>query len=605
VGRRRKKHRLPEGDNREQREPSAPGPKRRASNPYATAAVCGLLLLAIGLVFGQTLRHAFVNVDDDKYVYENRNVSGGLTVTGIAWAFTHSYAHNWHPLTWLSHMLDCQLYGLEPWGHHLTNLLLHAAATLLLFLVLRQMTGDLWPSALVAAVFAVHPLHVESVAWVAERKDVLSGLFLMLTLGAYVGYVRHGFSWARYLAVVVLFAMGLMAKPMLVTLPLLLLLLDYWPLGRFRALAEEKAQSDRGMPRGRSGFAWRLVVEKLPLVAMAIASSAVTVRAQHEALRGNQCFALPWRIGNALTSYATYLGQLFYPADLAVFYPHPADSLPIGKAVAAFLLLAAITAGVWALRRRAPYLVVGWLWYLGSLVPVIGLVQVGEQAMADRYTYLTQIGIYLALAWGVADVWRAWPRRRWALGVASAAVIVGLTASAWRQASYWCNNDALWEHALACTSRNNFAHNNLGNVLLSRGQVRDALDHFQAAMAISPGSAEVHNNLANALLRDGQRQEAIEHYREASKIDPQSANIQYNLGVALIAGGRLDVAIGHFKEAVRINPEYADAHNNLGAALGQQGLLDEAIVHFQKALAIQPDLEGARRNLEFARARQR
>ena len=362
-------------------------------NTYTVAAVCGFLLLAVALVFGQTVRHDFVNYDDNAYVYENPQVAGGLTAHGIAWAFTSFHVSNWHPLTWLSHMLDCQFYGLHAGGHHLTNVLLHAATAILLFLVLRRMTGDLWPSAFVAAVFAIHPLRAESVAWVAERKDVLSGLFFMLTLGAYAGYARRPFSLGRYLTVVLLFALGLMAKPMLVTLPFVLLLLDYWPLGRIG-------------PHRRTGISSfrRVVVEKIPLLALTAASCVATVIAQGTAVIAIDVIPLPSRIANALVSYVAYMGQLFYPAGLAVLYPHPEGGLPIWKVAASSLVLAGISAAALVWRRRFPYLFVGWFWYVGMLVPVIGLVQVGLHAMADRYTYLPQIGLCIAVTWGVAQL---------------------------------------------------------------------------------------------------------------------------------------------------------------------------------------------------------
>ena len=359
------------------------------------------------MVFGQTVRHEFINCDDDQYVYENPQVARGFTAQGIVWAFTHFHSANWHPLTWLSHMLDCQLYGLNhPGGHHLTNVLLHAASAILLFLVLRQMTGDLWPSAFVAALFAIHPLHVESVAWVAERKDVLSGLFFMLTLAAYVGYARRPFSLLRYLLVTVLFALGLMAKPMLVTLPFVLLLLDYWPLGRIGAAVPQSPQQAR-LPRQSSLALRRVLLEKLPWLVLTAASCVVTRFAQQTALVSTERLPLPSRIANALVSYVAYLGQFFYPVGLAVLYPYPQSTLPIWKIVGALLLLVGISLAVLACRRKCPYLLVGWLWYLGMLVPVIGLVQVGDQSMADRYTYLTQIGLYIALAWGCGACFQA------------------------------------------------------------------------------------------------------------------------------------------------------------------------------------------------------
>ena len=366
----------------------ASGAASQAWRPYIQFAVCGFLILAVFAVFYQTARHDFV-YDDEDYILHNRHVTGGLTSEGIAWAITAYHASNWHPLTWLSHMLDCQLYDLKPRGHHLTNVLLHAATAMLLFLALRRMTGVLWPSAWVAAVFAIHPLRVESVAWVAERKDVLSGLFFMLTLWFYARYAEHPKSWGRYLLVVASFATGLTAKPMLVTLPFVLLLLDYWPLGRF----------------GR--VSGGVVAEKIPLFALAVASCLVTIAAQQNAINSFEHLPLSRRLANAAVAYVAYIGKMFYPADLAVLYPLPEGPPPVWEVVVAATVLLSITMAVFAVRRKYPYLLFGWLWFLGTLVPVIGLMQVGIQAMADRYTYLTQIGLYIALAWGVCT----WPAR--------------------------------------------------------------------------------------------------------------------------------------------------------------------------------------------------
>ena len=444
MGRRASQNRLSVSRNREPHERTsrpdgaAACPEAGPRNPYTVLVVCSLLLLAVALVFGQTLRFDFVNYDDNDYVYGNPHVAHGLTARGMTWAFATGHASNWHPLTWLSHMVDCQLYGLKwPGGHHLTNVLLHAASTIILFLVLREMTGQLWPSAFVAALFAIHPLHVESVAWVAERKDVLSGLFFMLTLAAYVRYARRPFSLGRYLLVAALFALGLMAKPMLVTLPFVLLLLDYWPLGRFSPRIAVDGRTENG--RGRLSIAMPLLLEKLPLLSLAAISCVVTVWAQRGAVSSLDVVPFSSRVANAAISYTAYLGQLFHPIGLAVFYPHPKNNVPIGEVFGAFLLMAGIFAAVIASRRKCPYLLVGWLWYVGTLVPVIGLMQVGAQARADRYTYLTQIGLYIAIAWGVSQLSSVWPHRRWVCGATSALVMVLLAICAWGQASYWCD----------------------------------------------------------------------------------------------------------------------------------------------------------------------
>jgi protein O-mannosyl-transferase len=612
---------LPCGDGR------SPALEPRAQNPYVVLAVCGFLFLAVVIVFGQTVRHDFVNYDDNQYVYENPQVDHGLTAQGIFWAFTTIDANNWHPLTWLSHMMDCQLYGLHAGGHHLTNVLLHAATAILLFLVLRRMTGDLWPSAFVAAVFAIHPLRVESVAWVAERKDVLSGLFFMLTLWAYVEYVRHPFSIKRYLSVIVLFALGLMAKPMLVTLPFVLLLLDYWPLGRMtlpitgddgnkswgdsntgaqeaptQLLPEQIGEPIQLSPHQSFSFSRRLIIEKIPLLLLTAISCVATFLAQGNAVAPMEIVPLPTRIANALISYVAYIGQSFYPADLAVLYPYPTTGLMIWKAVVALLVLLGISLGAMACWRRNPYLLVGWLWYLVMLMPVIGLVQVGVQAMANRYTYLPQIGLSIALAWGIIYIARSWPYRRWVCGVASALVVAVLMGCTWRQTTFWCNSETLWTHTLACTSQNYLAHNNLGNVLLDTDRVQEAMEHFRQALQLKPDYSSAHNNLGLVLAKTGRPQEAIEHYQQALRFRPYFVEAHYNLGLALANAGQLPEAIKHYQQALLLNPDYSEAHYNLGVALAETGRLQEAIEHYNTALKLNPDYSEAHNNLGVALA---
>jgi protein O-mannosyl-transferase len=563
------------------------------------SAIGCLLVLAVVIVFGQTAWHEFINFDDDTYAAKNPHVAHGLTVEAVAWSFTTFHGSNWHPLTWLSHAFDCQLYGLQhAGGHHLTNVVLHAAVVVLLLLVLWQMSGNLWPSAFVAAVFAIHPLRVESVAWVAERKDLLSGLFFMLILAAYVRYVRQPFSWRRYLLVAAMFTLGLMAKPMLVTLPFLLLLLDYWPLRRMS---------------GSERPAWRqLIAEKIPLLALAVASCAVTSIAQGKAIATVDAVPISSRLANALVSYVAYIGQFFYPAGLAVFYPYPADGLPTWKIVVAVAVLLSISMAALLAWRRMPYLFVGWFWYVGMLVPVIGLVQVGSQAMADRYTYLPQIGLCIAIAWGAANFAVAWPYRRWAYAIASVAVVVGLMACAWRQTSCWHDSETLWNHTLACTSRNVFAHNNLGVALLRRNQMDAAIDHFQKATGIWPEFDMSYNNLAATLDARGRSEEAIAayrkaelapylaaiaHYRKALEINPKSWFVHHNLGNALAAVDRNDEAVAEYRKSMKFRPDYAEAHNNLANVLGRQGHADEALAEYQKAIDLAPDYADAHNNL--------
>jgi tetratricopeptide (TPR) repeat protein len=543
---------------------------------WQVPAVC-LVLAAITLaVFGQAAGFRFVNYDDNVYVYDNPMVARGLTLQGLVWAFTHVHFDNWHPLTWLSHMLDCQLYGLHPGGHHLTNVLLHTATVIVFFLVLRQMTGALWRSAFVAAVFAIHPLRVESVAWVAERKDVLSGLFFMLTIGAYVRYARRPWSPVRYGLVVLLFVMGLMCKPMLVTLPVVLLLLDYWPLQRVES-------------RKLSG----VVMEKLPLLALSATSCVVTLFAQTGAIKSIESFSLPVRLANALVTCKVYLDQMVHPAGLAVLYPFPYHGVPAWEVALAGMLLAGFSIVAWAERRKRPWLLIGWVWYLVMLLPVVGIIQVGGQAHADRYTYLPQIGIYMAVTWMVAE----WRVSRAALGGLMAGVLAVLMVCAWKQTAYWQDSETLWTHALACTTGNYAAHYNLGVALDQEGREDEASAHFQKALEIKPDYAEAYYGLGMALDRRGRLNEAIAEYQKALEIKPDLAEAHNNLGVALRKNGRVDEAITQYQIALQINPCHAEAQFNLGNALGQKGRLDDAIIHYQEALQIRPDYADAQFNL--------
>ena len=577
-----------------------------------------LALIAANLiVYASVWHHGFVNYDDDDYVTANPVVLRGLTWHGVAWAFTTEHAVNWHPLTWLSHMLDVQLFGLDPGPHHLTNLLFHIANTLLLFGLLHRMTGALGRSAFVAGLFAVHPLHVESVAWVAERKDVLSTLFWMLTLWAYVEYVKRPdlrrSDLRRYGAVLLFFALGLMAKQMLVTLPFVLLLLDFWPLGRV-VIGPNPA---RGRALSRDGWATaiRLVWEKLPLLALSIASSVATfvIHQRGGAVIILSAIPLKLRVENALVSYVAYIGKMLWPARLAVFYPYP-QSLPAWLVAGAFLALVGISLAVIRAGPRHPYLPVGWFWYLGTLVPVIGLIQVGDQAMADRYTYIPLIGLFIIVAWGVPDLLLRWPLRRIvlpspfltriALPAAASAVILACAITAKGQFQYWEDSTTLWTHALAVTTRNNIAHNNLGASLADQGKTDEAIAHYSEALRIKSDYADAHNNLGVALADEGKLDEAIAHYFEALRIRPDYADAHSNLGIALANEGKLDEAIAQFAEALRINPDSAKAHNNLGVALASQGKLDEAIAHFNEALRINPDYADAHKNLGVALVQQ-
>jgi tetratricopeptide (TPR) repeat protein len=543
-------------------------------------AVCFALAAITFVVFGQTAGFEFINYDDQKYVYQNPMVAEGLTLKGAAWALTYGEIGHWHPLTWLTHMADCQAYG--PWagGHHLTNVALHAVAAVLLFLALREMTGSLWRSAFVAAVFAIHPLRVESVAWIAERKDVLSGVFFMLTLWAYARYARQP-TRGRYAAVVVAYALGLLSKNMLVTLPFVLLLLDWWPLHRVKL---DGAGGGRVM-----ALFGGLVRKKIPLFLLSAGSCVATFLAPEKVF---DSYRLPFleRIRNAVVSYGVYLRQMVFPAGLAIPYPNPPNGQPFWKVALAFVLLAAISMVVLACWKKRPYLLVGWLWYLGMLVPVIGFIQISfNAAHADRYTYLPGIGLVLAVTWAVGDWTLLWQHRRAGLGGLMAAVIGILMVCAWKQTAYWQNSETWWTHTLACTTGNYMAHFNFGNALLQEGGTDEAISHYREALKIRPGYAEAHYNLGNALMQKGSVDEAITHYQEALKIKPDYARAHNNLGTVFFQLGRTDEAIAQYQQALQNQPDYAGAHYNLGLSFRKQGRLDDAISHYQKALELKPD----------------
>jgi tetratricopeptide (TPR) repeat protein len=558
-----------------------------------------LFLAAMSLaIFGQTVHYDFVNFDDDSYVYNVPAIKDGLTVKGITLAFISQHARNWHPLTTISHMLDCQLYGLRAGGHHATNVVLHTIAVLLLFRVLWQLTGAIWRSVIVAALFAAHPLHVESVAWISERKDVLSAVFFFLMLGAYVRYARSP-SIMRYLLVTVLFAAGLMAKSMLVTAPVVLILLDYWPLNRIRS-----QQSDVGRQ------ALKLVLEKIPLFVLSAGACVITFVLQKRATGAIPPLPLLWRLENASASYVIYVWKTLWPTHLAVFYPHPNNTLPIWEIIFAVALLVAVTAAAIICRSQRPYLLTGWFWYLVMLVPVIGIVQVGEQAHADRYTYLPSIGLFLAAVWFTADV-AAVRRSQSRLVVATAVTTVFLAVLVWTafvQTSYWRNSHTLWNHALAVTSDNDVAHNNLGYLCADRGELDKAISHFESAARIRSGktnphydvgSAFVQMNLADALSRKGRSDEAMAHYEEAIRLQPYYADAYYNRGNVLFAQGRIDEAIADWERTLQLRPDDADAHTCLGNALLRQHLQNEAMAQYETAAALAPNDFHSRNNMAW------
>jgi tetratricopeptide (TPR) repeat protein len=564
--------------------------------------MCVLLSLLNLVVYWQTPTFEFVDFDDPLYITENEHVQTGLTSKGVIWAFTSTKASNWHPLTWLSHMLDCELYGVNPRGHHLTNLLLHLANTVLLFLVLAWMTEALWRSFFVASLFALHPLHVESVAWIAERKDVLSSLFWMLTLWAYTRYVQRN-SPKRYLLALFFFALGLMSKPMLVTLPFVLLLLDYWPLGRCYsnqwAHTGDLHVSVLQTRPGQRSLALRLVLEKTPFLALAAISSLATFLIQQTsgATKSLEHYALTDRLANALVSYVKYIGKMIWPQKLAVFYPHPGSSLTFWQVGGAFLLLVLVSILVVRAAKHRPYLLVGWCWYLGTSVPVIGLVQVGEQAMADRYTYLPLNGLFIMIAWGVPELLARYRFKRIVLSLAATGLLVSLMLVSCLQVSYWRNSVLLYEHALAVTENNYLAHNNLGTVLEEIGNLEEATVHYAEAVRIKPDYALAHNNLGEIKARQGMAKEAMSHYYLALKNKPDYAKPYNNLGIELAKQVKLQEAVFYLSQALEIEPSYADAHCNLGAVLARQGKIEEAMTHFSEALRIDPGFARAYNNL--------
>jgi len=607
------------------------------------------LVLGTLIVYWPVHRHGFTEYDDQEYVTQNPHVSCGLTLGGVKWAFTSAYASNWHPVTWLSHMLDVQLFGENAGPHHTVSLLFHAANALLLLLLLHRLTDALWPSAFVAALFAWHPLHVESVAWIAERKDVLSAFFGLLTLWSYAGYTQT--HRRRHLGLALLwFSLGLMAKPMLVTLPFVLLLLDFWPLGRLNPNSD---QSGNKSAPGRSGFNLSpLFLEKIPFFALSMASGIVTFLVQRAGGSVASGEALPFdqRVANALVSYTRYIGKTFWPADLAIIYPlrSPWPGWQVGLAV---VMLLVITILVVRSARRLPYLAAGWFWFVGMLVPVIGLVQVGRQAMADRYTYLPLVGIFIMVAWGLAELSRpAWQPLLALVGTAALAVSLLLTAG---QVRVWSSSEALFAHAITAAPNNAVAHKALGRVFdkqekwdearvhyleavrldptlaeaqynlgvlsAKQGNLPEAVDYYTAALRGQPnlnsasngqrsGISELwrntHYNLANALLLLGRADQAIPHYETALQLDSNGAAAQNNLAIALTALGRNDQALPHFDQAIRLKPDWADPHFSAAVACEALGRFPDAAAHFARALELNPALTVAHRGYGWLLARQ-
>jgi len=553
--------------------------------------ICLFLILAVFIVYGQAIHFDFNNYDDNLYVTENQQVQAGLTVKGLCWAFTTAHASNWHPLTWLSHMLDCELYGLNPMGHHWTNIQIHMANTLLLFFILFKMTGELWRSAFVAALFALHPLHVESVAWVAERKDLLCAFFWMLSIWAYLRYIIKP-TTVRYMLLIIFFICGLMSKPMIVTLPFTLLLIDFWPLSRFTSPAHKE-------PASYCQTFIFLVREKTLLFVLSAISSIITVIVQQhgKSIASLDFFPLSMRIANALISYLKYIEKMIWPVNLAVFYPY--QKWPAAEVVVAGLLLLCMSAFVIWTSRRLPYLATGWLWYLGALVPAIGLVQAGLQSMADRYTYIPLIGLFIIVVWGIFDISSRWRRQNILLFLLSSIIFISLMICTYSQVHHWKNSITLFTHALNVTRNNHIALCNMGQALDMQGQFDEAIPYYYKALEIKPNYVDVHNNIGVALARKGDVKNAINHYYRALQIDPDNAKAHNNLGAALSCRGNDKVAIYHYNEALRINSDYAGAYYNLGKIFVNQGKTENAILYFQKALQKDSDMTQALYNLSW------
>jgi tetratricopeptide (TPR) repeat protein len=558
--------------------------------------ICLLLVLLTLALYQPVANHDFVNFDDDQYITGNFHVNAGLTWSDIVWAFRSGYAHNWHPLTWISHMLDCQIYGLNPAGHHLTSLLFHIVNTVLLFLFLSRYTETTWASGWVAALFACHPAHVESVAWIAERKDVLSTFFWLLTLFTYARFAEESKVQASkpksqvsqlearepqskiqtpkskifYAAALSMFACGLMSKPMVVTLPFVLLLLDFWPLQRF---GTESIQ--------------RLFVEKIPFFALSLVSCVITFRVQQGAVAPLEALPLSFRIINAAVSYLLYVSKSFWPADLAVLYPIRRP-WPPGMAIIATLFVLTVSVLVVRLARRCPFLFVGWFWYLGTLIPVIGLVQVGLQSMADRYLYIPGIGLSVIVVWGFNALSSTWPERKWIAAGMGIAVLAGCVAGTRMQLQYWQNSIALFSHAKAVAPGNDMTDNHLGEALDAAGQFDQAIPILKESVRINPHNARGLSELGTALARQGKLPEAIECFRRAVELRPNDAVLHYDLGAELLENGHLDEAASELLTALQLNPNIAAAHRSLASVLLKKGETSAALEHFATAIQLNP-----------------
>ena len=598
---------------------------------YTKLAGCLLLVIITMLVYWTLQNHEFIHMDDNAYVFSNIHVQSGLIFENIKWAFTSTDASFWHPLTWLSLMLDYELFKLNAGGYHWTNLLLHIISTVLLFLVLNKMTGSVWRSGFVAALFALHPLHVESVAWIAQRKDVLSGVFWMLTMHVYLAYTSRP-NFRRYFLILLVFVLGLMAKPMLVTLPFVLLLLDYWPLNRFTFELKQEGENKRRklniVPIGEGNTISRLILEKVPLIVLSIIFSVIVFITEQKdsALASLDSLSLFARISNALVSYVEYISKMIIPVNLAVFYPHP-GTWPLWQVLLCLAVLISITYIVIFYIKKYPYLAVGWFWYLGTFVPVIGLVQVGSHAMADRYTYIPLIGLFVIIAWGLFDLTKECKYGKTIFSSIGVFIIATMMVMTSIQVSYWKNSISLFSHAIEVTNGNYMAHCSIGAAFLSKNKTDEAIEHYSAAVKfrndyalayyglgfaheikknydkslfayvsalnISPNYFEVHYQMANLRIKMDRIDEAIFFCRKAIALRPDTAEPHNTLGNLYTREGKDDAAIGEFKIALKLAPEHAGIHNNLAMVYMHQERINEAIIHFQEAIRLQPEYANA------------
>jgi tetratricopeptide (TPR) repeat protein len=556
----------------------------KLSDKQQIFGICVVLIFITLAAFWPLHNNKFISTfDDDLYITNNNHVKTGLSLENIIWAFTTAHAYNWHPITWLSHILDCQLFGLNPGWHHLVSLLFHTANALLLFYVLKSTTGLLWQSAFAAALFALHPLHVESVAWASERKDILSTFFGLLTIAAYVRYVKRP-QIGYYLSALLAFALGLMSKQMLVTLPLILLLLDYWPLNRLKT---QDARLKTGVINQ--------IFEKLPFFILSIIAAGVVyvIQKQEGTVKSLAEFSLPYRIENALASYVTYIFRMIWPGRLAVFYPHLIDNLPFWKVVAAALLLVGITIVAVLKVRQYPYFMVGWFWYLITLVPVAGFVQVGVQASADRYTYIPLTGLFIIIAWGIPDIFARLPYKKTVFQLSASILLLALGVITNCQVRYWRNDITLYRHAAEVVRNNWWAHLALGGALLSENKLDEASVNFTQVLQIEPGSPKALSGLGIISFKKGDFDRAVTYFTDALTQNPDFAEAQNNLGYILMNQGKFDDAAAHFEQALRVKPDFAEAHFNLSIILSKQGKSDKAFAHYDEALRIKPDLARA------------